>query len=232
MTEVKRDDILKVTTALTTEQIQKFFSETPRNKIKTRPARGGGTWDYVAGSYVTQVLNSLFGFNWSFEIKTSMEEAIATAKTGTIVVQGTLRVKIGDDWITKEQFGRKSVTYMKDGEKLLDFGNDLKAAATDAKKKCASELGLFADVYAREDFFEADILDSKEVTKVTKWTPSPDLEATDQQRMFIKNLLRQSGVAEDAEGEYLADNYGILPEAFMSQADAQMIVDDLNTKGE
>ena len=97
MTEVKRDDILKVTTALTTEQIQKFFSETPRNKIKTRPARGGGTWDYVAGSYVTQVLNSLFGFNWSFEIKTSMEEAIATAKTGTIVVQGTLRVKIGDD---------------------------------------------------------------------------------------------------------------------------------------
>ena len=121
---------------------------------------------------------------------------------------------------------------MKDGEKLLDFGNDLKAAATDAKKKCASELGLFADVYAREDFFEADILDSKEVTKVTKWTPSPDLEATDQQRMFIKNLLRQSGVAEDAEGEYLADNYGILPEAFMSQADAQMIVDDLNTKGE
>lgn len=159
--EVTRDELLKVNSELNTEQIQKFFTHTPKNKIKTRPAKGGGTWDFVAGSYVTQVLNSLFGFNWSFEVVTSMTEALATANTGTVVVQGRLKVKIGDEWITKEQYGRKEVTYKKGTETLLDFGNDMKAAATDAKKKCASELGLFADVYSKEDFFEADIVDEK-----------------------------------------------------------------------
>ena len=167
--EVTRDELLKVNSELTTEQIQKFFTETPKSKIKTRPAKGGGTWDYVAGSYVTQVLNSLFGFNWSFKIVTSMQEALATSASGTIVVQGRLRVKIGDEWITKEQYGRKEVAYKTeyvDGKKvqsnkMLDFGNDMKAAATDAKKKCASELGLFADVYSKEDFFEADIVEDK-----------------------------------------------------------------------
>lgn len=158
--EVKITDILKVNTALDDAQVQKFFTATPKDKIKSRPAKGGGKWDYVSGSYVTQVLNSLFGFNWSFEIVTTMQEALAVAKTGSVVVQGRLKVKIGDEWITKEQYGRKEVAFKKNTDKEpLDFGNDMKAAATDAKKKCASELGLFADVYAQEDFFEATVID-------------------------------------------------------------------------
>lgn len=176
---VSKDAILKVESELTTEQIQKFFTATPKNKIKERPAKGGGTWTYVSGSYVTQVLNSLFGFNWSFEVLTSMQEALATANTGTVVVQGRLKVKIGDEWITKEQYGRAEIKYLTEGKypnktiklddkgnkMLLDFGNDLKAAATDAKKKCASELGLFADVYSQEDFFEAEITDNNTVSQ-------------------------------------------------------------------
>lgn len=92
-----------------------------------------------------------------------MQEALATANTGTVVVQGRLKVKIGDEWITKEQYGRKEVAFKKGTETPLDFGNDMKAAATDAKKKCASELGLFADVYSKEDFFEADIVEEKTI---------------------------------------------------------------------
>lgn len=159
---VKESDILKVESGLTKDQIQKFFSSTPESKIRKRPAKGGGEWSYVSGSYVTQVLNSLFGFNWSFEVLTNMEEALKTVNSGTIVVQGRLKVKIGDEWITKEQYGRKEVTFKKGTTDLLDFGNDMKAAATDAKKKCASELGLFADVYSQEDFFEAEIVDYDE----------------------------------------------------------------------
>lgn len=160
MNKVERDIILKVESELTTEQVQKFFTKTPKDKIKIRPAKGGGQWSYVSGAYVTQVLNSLFGFNWSFEIITSMSEAMAVSKSGTVVVQGRLKVKIGDEWVTKEQYGRKDVAYRKGTSDPLDFGNDLKAAATDAKKKCASELGLFADVYSQEDFFEVEITNS------------------------------------------------------------------------
>lgn len=163
MSTVEVSKLLKVDSGLSVEQVQKFFTATPKDKVQTRPAKGGGTWDYVAGSYVTQVLNSLFGFNWSFEVVTSMQEALATANTGTVVVQGRLKVKIGDEWITKEQYGRKDVAYRKGSTTdLLDFGNDLKAAATDAKKKCASELGLFADVYSKEDFFEVKVVDDTE----------------------------------------------------------------------
>lgn len=159
---LKESEILKVESGLTRDQIQKFFSNTPESKIKERPAKGGGKWKFVSGSYVTQVLNSLFGFNWSFEVITTMQEALATATTGTVVVQGRLKVKIGDEWITKEQFGRKEVAFKKGTKEALDFGNDMKAAATDAKKKCASELGLFADVYAQEDFFEAEIVEVRD----------------------------------------------------------------------
>lgn len=155
---VEESKLLKVSTDLTPQQVQKFFTKTPPSKVKERPAKGGGKWKYVSGSYVTQVLNSLFGFNWSFEVLTTMQEALATAATGSVVVQGRLKVKIGDEWITKEQYGRKEVAYKKDTRDPLDFGNDMKAAATDAKKKCASELGLFSDVYSQEDFFEVTVL--------------------------------------------------------------------------
>ena len=159
--EVALNKLIRTDSGLTIEQVQKFFTATPKDKIRTRPAKGGGEWSFVSGSYTTQVLNSLFGFNWSFEVITTMQEALATAKTGTVVVLCRLKVKIGDEWITKEQFGRKEVTYKKNSDDLLDFGNDMKAAATDGKKKCASEIGLFADVYAQEDFFEATVIDNE-----------------------------------------------------------------------
>lgn len=161
MTRIEKDVILKVDTGLTLEQVQKFFTQTPKNKIKSRPAKGGGTWDYVEGAYVTQVLNSLFGFMWQFEVLTPSDQALDMAlKTGSIALQGRLKVKIGEDWITKEQYGRKEVAFKKGTKDPLDFGNDLKAAATDAKKKCASELGLFADVYSQDNFFEAEIVEN------------------------------------------------------------------------
>lgn len=168
MSKVELSKLIKADSGLTVAQVQKFFSQTPKDKIKSRPAKGGGNWDYVAGSYVTQVLNSLFGFNWSFEVVTSMQEALATAKTGSVVVQGRLKVKIGDEWITKEQYGRKEVAFKKGTNEPLDFGNDMKAAATDAKKKCASELGLFADVYSQEDFFEAEVVENGTVVDVVE----------------------------------------------------------------
>ena len=181
MAKIEKDAILKVESGLTLNQIQKFFTETPANKVKERPAKGGGTWKYVEGSYVTQVLNSLFGFMWQFEILTPSDQALDMAmKTGSVALQGRLKVKIGDDWVIKEQYGRKEVAFKKGTKDPLDFGNDLKAAATDAKKKCASELGLFADVYSQDNFFEAEIVEngispSEIMTDVNKLETSKEI---------------------------------------------------------
>lgn len=200
---VKLDQLVRTDSGLTVAQIQKFFTKTPASKIKERPAKGGGTWKYVEGSYVTQVLNSLFGFNWSFEVVTPMGEALNSAKTGSVTVQGRLKVKIGEEWVVKEQFGTKEIAFKNEpvlgeggspvyetnkyGKRVpkmqktnipLNFGNDMKAAATDAKKKCAAELGLFADVYSQDNFFEATIIEPSEGTDEEKEQAKKEAQET------------------------------------------------------
>lgn len=163
-------------------QVQKLFNSTPTRSRYARPARGGGNWTYVKTSYVRRVLDSIFGFNWSFEIETSVEEAFnVAAMTGTVTVKGVLvgSVEVDKQWVTirKTQFGRAEVkwqTETRNGQKSrkidewtgkpvpLDFGNDMKAAASDALKKCASLLGIGADVYDPEEFMAIEIIGSEE----------------------------------------------------------------------
>jgi len=61
-----------------------------------------------------------------------------------------------------------------------------------------------------------------------QWRPDPNKPASDQQKVFIFNLLRQRGINKDEQVDYLADNYGILPNTAISQTDAQMIIDDFS----
>lgn len=88
----------------------------------------------------------------------------------------------------------------------------------------SSMLGLITDADA--DAAGEQVKTAKAPAKA--YTPSTTAKATDQQKMFIANLLRQHGTPDTEMKEYLADNYGILGD--MSQADAQMVIDDLNTK--
>lgn len=50
----------------------------------------------------------------------------------------------------------------------LDFGNDLKAAASDALKKCAAQLGIAADVYDPDEFIPMEITGSTEADERAK----------------------------------------------------------------
>jgi hypothetical protein len=176
-------DLLFTQSPLSAEQIALFYQKTPANKIQQRPAKGGGKWDYVQTGYVIDTLNRIFGYLWSFEILTNLEEAIKFAASGTCNVKGRLTACVGDKTIVKEQFGRCDVKYLTepkldaDGntvkdkygnvvkvktDKFLDLGNDLKGAASDALKKCASEFGLFRDIYHKEDFSELNIIGDDE----------------------------------------------------------------------
>lgn len=89
----------------------------------------------------------------------------------------------------------------------------------------SSMLGLITDEDA--DAAGEQVKVAKEAPKT--YTPSTTKLATDQQRAFIANLLRQHGIADSDMKEYLAEKYGVVGD--MSQADAQMIIDDHDTKG-
>jgi len=132
--------------AITNAQFLHIAQSTPKEHIYSRPAKGGGTWDYVTGVYVKKVLNFAFGWQWSFEVKDHGKEE------DLIWVLGKLTIFPGTDkQIVKEQFGRADAKKKKTGG-FLDYGNDLKAATTDALKKCASELGIASDIYGAEEF--------------------------------------------------------------------------------
>lgn len=140
---------------LSVGQLNGVIGKTPEKAKKVRPAKGGGVWTYVSGSYMKKQLNMLFGWNWDFEI---VSEQILT-EAGEVIVKGKLTCRSNGNTIVKMQYGNKDIMFKKGTKIPLSIGNDLKSAATDALKKCAAEIGIAQDVYAPEDFKDVEVVD-------------------------------------------------------------------------
>ena len=106
-------------------------------QIKQRRGRNG-LLDYVEGHSVIHRLNEALAGAWSFEI-THHE-----IREEEVLVLG----KLSAEGVTKMQWGVSQVTREKGSGALVSLGDDLKAAATDAMKKCATFLGVGLHLYA------------------------------------------------------------------------------------
>lgn len=117
----------------------------PESMIKRRRGRTGESIAYVGSPAFIQRLNDSFDGDWSFEIVEWHElhgEAVVLARI------------TGPDGITKEQFGNSTISvygakHARAGE-IVSFGDDLKAAASDALKKCSTLFGVGLSVYGGE----------------------------------------------------------------------------------
>jgi len=138
---------------LNQKQLSLLLKKTPEKYVKQRPAKGGGKWNYVEVSYVQKVLNLMFGWDWDFEIVD--EKVLLECKE--VVVKGRLTCRMGDKTIVKTQYGNKEIIFKHATDEPLSIGNDLKAAASDALKKCASLIGIAADIYGRDSFVEVSV---------------------------------------------------------------------------
>lgn len=195
-----KDMVISQESALNVEQIRSINKKTHKQYVKQRPGRGGQTWNYVAASHVVEVLNKVFGYAWSFEILTSEKDALDIAiKTGCVSVKGSLTVLTSVGPIVKQQFGRKEIAVTKAG-KILDFGNDMKAAASDALKKCASELGMFRDVYAPEDYLEIDVVDGEQTTQVEEAVKKE--EADDKKATQVAEVVKNAQPRMNTSTQY------------------------------
>lgn len=118
------------------ELVEALNAPTPKDLIKPRPIRGGGTVSYVEGSNFIRKLNECFGYLWSYEVPEAHE------LNGQIFGRGRLTVHIPvpkkktikryvedgrtveeesveyEKWnIVKEQFGSSEVKrYSSDGK--------------------------------------------------------------------------------------------------------------------
>lgn len=155
--------------SLNSNQLALILKKTPQQYVHTRPAKGGGTWDYVTGGYVKKCLNLMFGWDWSFEV---IDEKILY---GEAIVKGKLTCRSNGKEIVKMQFGNKDIMYRKQTpeeiskglERIpLSIGNDLKSATTDCLKKCASEIGIASDIYNKEDFKEVRVGTEKDAEPI------------------------------------------------------------------
>jgi len=101
--------------------------------------RGGVALTYISGEQVVSRLNEVLGVGgWSFrvlrhEINAEADEAWAL---------GELVARIEERTVTRQQFGSQKLRRSRSTGAPLDLGFDLKGAATDAMKKCASLLGV------------------------------------------------------------------------------------------
>lgn len=173
------------------DQLLFMLQETPKEHIYKRPGKGGGQWDYVTGTYVKKVLNYVFGWNWDFTVVDKGREG------NSLWVQGRLTIRTQNgQTIIKEQFGRADIKASKGGG-FLDYGNDLKAATTDALKKCASELGIASDVYGKEEFKQIE-----REAKTVEVVESPDDPATEAQLQTLQSLNIMSSQEPITKGEF------------------------------
>lgn len=182
----EKDLTLADTNTLNSGQLKHILNRTPKQYIKQRPAKGGGTWDYVTGGYVRKCLNLMFGWNWSFEI---VDEKILH---GEVIVKGKLTCVSNGASIVKMQFGNKDIICKKGTDIPLSIGNDLKAAATDALKKCAAEIGIAADIYNKEDFREVLVTDSEDLlTDLTRILSEVESKLNDEECNYASSVISE-----------------------------------------
>jgi len=181
-------------------------------EIPKRPVRGGTKVEYVPGYWFDAQANALFGHLWSYEVRDKgflggtdkAPEHMWVLGRVTIHVPGktvvetfpdghTIETRYDSISVVKEQFGSSEVKKSKETGKPLDYGDDLKSAATDSKKKCLTNFGFAADVYGGRE-------------KLEEIGPSAS------QLLALYKAGEKAGKDKNQVDEYVTKKYGSKPE--------------------
>lgn len=142
-------------------QYEVLTGKTPEYARKTRPGGGSNILTYVSHGYVRNKLNEAFGFDWDFKIlpyfngnpyalevrKDKVGRNEEDVRYLTVVGELTVRLHDPDEIkkvltvITKQDFGSQV------WRASMEFGDALKAASSDALKRCGLGLGIAMDLY-------------------------------------------------------------------------------------
>lgn len=187
----------------------------PPDQIKQRNGSFGNKLDYIEGHLVIQRLNEAFDGCWSFEIITHeiLEEEV--------VVQG----KLSADGVIKTQFGCSSITRAREGGAIISLAADLKAAATDSLKKCATLLGVGLHLYGGQS-----------IAPVAKQPmPPPSSQPNDQSRIsnnqlnYLLSLGKEIRLDSKGLDKRCLEQFGVRM-AYLNRKDASAFIDSLKRK--
>ena len=182
------------------------------SQIKQRPGAFGDLLDYLEGATVIQRLNAAMEGEWSFSIAEYKIEDREVLVLGTLSHAG----------ITKMQFGKSSVTHSSKDNSIVSLGDDLKAAATDALKKCATLFGVGLHLYFDDGA-------KPTAPQPTPPTPAPQPEngrITARQLAAIYAIGRTKGMRNKDIRDYTQAVFNRVPD-FLSRQEASAIIQQL-----
>src|SRR6267142_1287053 len=205
------------------ELLEKPFSP---DQIKQRKGLDGDVLDYIEGAAVIQRLNDAFNAEWTFEI---LDHHIYEKE---IVVLGKLTAQ----GVSKCQFGKSKITRHKETKTEVSIGDDLKAAATDSLKKCATLLGVGLHLYFENPTGEAHQSASNgHRDERTSTAPkgngkgngeSPDGRLTARQLSAIFGLAKAKGWSNKEVRDFTHEMFGKMPD-FLTRKEASAVIQHL-----
>ena len=181
------------------------------SQIKQRPGAFGDLLDYLEGATVIQRLNDALEGEWSFSIAEYKIDSAEVLVLGRLTHAG----------ITKMQFGKSAITRSAKDSALVSLGDDLKAAATDALKKCATLFGVGLHLY-----FDNGPQPTAAPTPVKQTTPPENGRVTARQLAAIYAIGRAKGMRNKDIREYTQTVFNRVPD-FLTRQEASTVIQQL-----
>jgi len=188
------------------------------SQIKQRKGSFGDVLDYIEGASVIQRLNEAFNGDWMFEV---LDHHVYDDE---VVVLGKLTAA----QISKCQFGKSKITRATKDNSIISLGDDLKAAATDSLKKCATLFGVGLHLY-----FDPPKNGSQPAAAPRSPgnggsnDPSTDGRLTAKQLSAIFSIAKSKNWSNKDVREFTQEMFGKLPD-FLSRKEASAVITHLS----
>lgn len=131
--QMEEESVLTERESCTYERLAAPFDQTFRD------TRGGVDLEYITGEQCATRLNEILGpGGWSYRV---LQQDIHVEADEAWVL-GELTAELDGKTVARQQFGSQKIKRSRSSGMPIDIGFDLKGAATDAMKKCASLIGV------------------------------------------------------------------------------------------
>jgi len=186
-------------------------------EIKHRDSSFGQTLAYVSGHVVIERLNQAFESLWSFEITAHEIHADEVIVIGKLSAEG----------ITKAQFGSSKITRARETGEMVSLADDLKAAATDALKKCATLFGVGLHLYADKPSTNNTETDHRKGNggdnSKSGNNGNGNGRITAKQHSFLVKLANEKGLTRKELNDQCVETYGSVIDYLTRQNASSMI---------
>lgn len=190
-------------------------------EIRQRQGGNGHMLDYVEGHSVIARLNDAFEGVWSFEV----------VDYGIDEDHDEVRVlgKLLAENVVKMQFGSSAITRTKGDSRAVAIADDLKAAATDALKKCATLFGVALSLYGGKH--EVRNQPAPHPDPVSAPTPTtiaaPPGRLSSKQHSYLLTLSRGQGLTRREVDLMCQERFGVVLD-HVTRAEASLLIEEFN----